>query len=82
MAERLRDWALVEALTASSLTDSLLRTLECCEMLFFPIDSDLIAEVGAGRLDIDTEVDGCEIVAVSLQDVLTDGLLELELACA
>jgi hypothetical protein len=78
----LRDWALVETLTTSSLTASLLRVHECCEVLFFPIDSDLIAEVDAGRLDIDTEINGGDIVEVFLQDFLTDGLLELELACA
>ena len=82
LAKMLRDWAFVEPLTTSLSTASLVRVYEQCEMLFFPIDKALISEVEAGQLDIDTELKGGDIVEVFLHDFLTDGLLELELACA
>ena len=82
LAKIMRDWAMVEHLSASLPTAALVRVHECCETLFFPIDTERIAEVESGRLDIDAEVKGGDIVEVFLQEFLTDALLTLEVACA
>jgi hypothetical protein len=82
LARILRDWAFVEPLTASLPTPSLARVHECCEVLFFPIDEVLIADVESGSIDIDTEIKGGEIAEIFLHEFLSEGLSQLELACA